>query len=37
MEAVWAGGRGGETDVCEDVNVVDGIVLGGTVCGIGEV
>ena len=36
VETVWTGGWGGETDVCECVNVVYGVVLGGTVCGVGE-
>lgn len=36
VEAVGTGGWGGEADVCEDVDIVDGVVLGGTVRCIGE-
>jgi hypothetical protein len=36
METVWTGWWGDETDVCEGVDVVYTVVLGGTVCGVGE-
>jgi len=36
VETVWTGWWGGETDVCEGVDVVYGVVLGGTVSGVGE-
>ena len=37
FEAVWAQGWGGETDVCEGVDVVVGVVEGGAPGAVGEV
>jgi hypothetical protein len=36
VETVWTGWWGGETDVCEGEDVVYGVVLGGTICGVGD-
>ena len=35
-ETIGTGGWGRETDVCEGVDVVYGVVLGGAVGGVGE-
>jgi hypothetical protein len=36
VETVWTGWGGGETDVCEGVDVIYTVVLGGTVRGVRE-